>query len=408
MISTIEDILEFLYDKNYSNTIAMNSNDYILLSSIARQIGSGKSLTDRQFDLLKFKLSTYKNEIESICNYSIDNAMDTLRNPLRSIDRSKYITTVTSKEIPEMSVPAYKEDWYWIKIRFPFNKATIQLVEKLSVTYKNHYFHHRSSHNHYFKLTEATLFNIIDVFKDRNFDISESLIEKYNEIKSVKETPESYIPGFYANEFKNFKQAGLDLIESELGNITDENILHLYDRRFRYGITHFNKISASGLVDKIVNRESTEMSIDPSSHDINKITESLINLERFPLLVLIDADCSYEQTTKVYHAFDGVIPAEKQCALFRVNNSNEYNVNNFIQDKKLNNWLDADTQIVYILKDKLPKLLTSGIWNPIATLALTSNHTSTSVSTYVKDTSDLIIYHDVDTGLIKRKIYGYM
>jgi hypothetical protein len=63
---------------------------------------------------------------------------------------------------------------------------------------------------------------------------------------------------------------------------------------------------------------------------------------------------------------------------------------------------------VYILKDKLPKLLTSGIWNPIATLALTSNHTSTSVSTYVKDTSDLIIYHDVDTGLIKRKIYGYM
>jgi hypothetical protein len=234
------------------------------------------------------------------------------------------------------------------------------------------------------------------------------MIERYHEIKRVKESPESYIPGFYSTEFKNFKQAGLDFINSELGNITDQNILHLYDRRFRYGITHFEKINASGLIDNIINRETAEISIDPSSHDINKIAESLINLERFPLLVLIDGNYSYDQTSTVYHAFNGVIPTEQQCALFRVDNTSEYNVNNFIQDKKLNNWLDADTKIVYILKDKLPKLLTSGIWKPIATLALTSNHTHNSVSTYVKDTSDLIVYHDIDTGIIKRKNHGYL
>lgn len=408
MISTIEDILEFLYDKNYSNTVAINSNDHALLSSITRQIRSGKALTDRQFDLLKFRLSVYKNEIESMCNYSIDNAMETLRYPLRSIDRSKYITTVTSDEISDLVNAMHKMQWKWIKIRFPFNKTTIQLIEKLSSTYKGQYVHHRSSHDHYFKLTESIIFDIIDVFKDRNFDINESLIEKYNEIKLVKNSPENHIPGFYSNEFKNFKQAGLDLIENELGSITDRNILHLYDRRFRYGLTHFEKINASGLIDNIINRETAEISVNPSSYNINNITESLINLERFPLLVLIDAESSYEQTSKVYNAFSGVIPNEKQCVLFRVDNNGEYNVNNFIQDKKLNNWLDNTIDIVYILKDKLPKLLTSGIWKPMATLALTSNHTHNSVSTYVKDTSDLIIYHDVDTGMIKRKKYGYM
>ena len=46
--------------------------------------------------------------------------------PLREIDRSKTISIVSTAEAMGANVyESFKNDWQWIKVRFPFNKRTI-------------------------------------------------------------------------------------------------------------------------------------------------------------------------------------------------------------------------------------------------------------------------------------------
>ena len=142
---------------------------------------------------------------------------------------------------------------------------------------------------------------------------------------------------------------------------------------------------------------------------MDSIVDAIIQLERFPILVLIDPDNPLHDVAKIYNAFRDVVPNEEQTVLFRVDNSENYNLNNFIHDNKINNWLDTSTKIVYINKNKLPKLLLRSNWQPMATLALSSYRANSHVTTYIKDVCDLIVYHDKSMSIIgnKRKYGNY-
>ena len=56
--------------------------------------------------------------------------------------------------------------------------------------------------------------------------------------------------------------------------------------------------------------------------------------------------------------------------------------------------LDNHTKIVYICKDKLPKLLISLNWSPLCVLSPTGKRHNTMVSKVIKDACDLIIFHE--------------
>jgi hypothetical protein len=100
----------------------------------------------------------------------------------------------------------------------------------------------------------------------------------------------------------------------------------------------------------------------------------------------------------------------EQTVLFRVENnkSTEYNLNNFIKDNGLNNWLDKATKVVYISKDKLPKLLLRNEWQPMAVLGLSSLRSNNSIQTYTLDATDLVVFYDEDLSLIRKtRTNGY-
>ena len=80
--------------------------------------------------------------------------------------------------------------------------------------------------------------------------------------------------------------------------------------------------------------------------------------------------------------------------LFRNTKTDEYNVNDFIKDKKINNWLDKTTEVVYISKNKLPKLLLKNNWLPQAVVSLDSVRSHSKVRYYVDELCDLIVYND--------------
>lgn len=400
----IEDILQTLVDNH-----DINPSDKPILVSINQQLKKGTALTDRQHALVKSKLLGYKNYFD----VDIEPMLDNIRLPLRAINREQSITVVTHDEMMnESPYESYKGKWKWIKIKFPFSKKNIVAVEQInSFSKKNQYFHQRGTHEHYFRLTENNIYNVVHAFKDKKFDIEPQLFEWYEEVKSIKEDENSYYPGVSDYIVKNVSEAGCHLIEKEIGKIDKSNILKVVDRKHRYGLVRVDyKNVHSDLAETIAFRTNKEINIDPSSHNLNKIVEAVMHLDRFPLLVVIDQEDALKQVSDVYNAFSYVVPAEKQTVLFRVENENKYTVNDFIHERSFNNWLDTSIEIVYINKGKLPKLLLKTNWKPSAALVITGTRSHTHVSFYINDTCDLVMYHDKDSSLIGKtyKSYAYL
>lgn len=371
MSNYIEDILE-----QFIEQVGVTDSNEQILTSINRQCKKGVALTDRQYELVK-KL------LQEEYNVDVPNNIDT-RLPIRQIDRSKYIRIVDTLDVMKDRIyESYKGNWQWIKIRFPFSKKTIIDLEAVSRNHRDLYYHEKGTHEHYFKLTETVVLDVVETFSKKEFEIENIIIEYYNQIKEIKDNPKQYLPGFWDGKLLN-----VDV------NV-DYTPLQLLDRKRQLGLTHVDVNVPAGLVGTICSREHTEINIDPAAHSIDKIVNALFDLNRFPILVCVDNNTEYDQMTVVYNAFKNLVPDEKQCALFRVaTNNNEYTVNDFIKDHKLNNWLDKDTQIVYISKNKLPKLLLTEDWKPQCVLSLTSYREHSTVRTYINDTCDLVIYHD--------------
>ena len=81
--------------------------------------------------------------------------------------------------------------------------------------------------------------------------------------------------------------------------------------------------------------------------------------------------------------------------------------NQLVKDRKVNNWVDKSTKVVYISKDKLPKLLVNCDWKPSVTLCFDSA-TDKTLNTFISSTCDLIIFREEYLSPFRRhsKIYG--
>jgi hypothetical protein len=390
MLDTVEDILSLVVSVND----AVLPTDKGILTSIDRQVKRGAALTDRQHDLVKTKLLSYKDFLFSVGITDLQEKLDVLKYPLRFVDRSKSV--VLNNDL--------------IEVKFPFNKKTIVTLDSVVQKCKRFYSHEKGSSIHKFKLNEVTVNEVVSAFQHKNFYIDPNVSKFYEKIKEIEMNKESVLPGIYNNKLTNFKKSALDLMNLELGPLTSQNLIKFYDRRRRYGITDINgTVYQNTLTETIAYREETEIAVNPEIHSLDSIVDAIIQLERFPILVLIDPDNPLHDVAKIYNAFRDVVPNEEQTVLFRVDNSENYNLNNFIHDNKINNWLDTSTKIVYINKNKLPKLLLRSNWQPMATLALSSYRANSHVTTYIKDVCDLIVYHDKSMSIIgnKRKYGNY-
>ena len=67
-------------------------NDQVLMNSLARQVFRQTPLTDRQHELAKKKLLEYKEQFSVYGFDTLEQDLNSLRMPLRSIDRQKLIS----------------------------------------------------------------------------------------------------------------------------------------------------------------------------------------------------------------------------------------------------------------------------------------------------------------------------
>lgn len=375
--NTIEDLLEILAGLQGESKMQIESNDATIMCSIARQSFKGTALTDRQFALMKEKLQTYRNQFTTL-EYDFDRAVETLRQPLRHIDRSKYIKivnhtdTVGSNEVYE----SYKNDWKWIKIRFPFSKKLIMLINDIQKQ-DGEYYHKKGSHSHFFRLTERFVYDILYTFKDKSFNIDQELVDLYNELADLESNKHEYVPGVYNGQLRNIPDNAIAAIKD---HVESDNLLQYYDRRYLFGLKYFDSELdqilnlANPLTAKIAKRSTDKIIIKPSTHSLNDIMSSLHDLNRFPLLVVLTDSNATRMLSLMHRALKNIIRSEDMSVMFRLDNNTDAEFNEFIRDNKLNNLVAKNTKVVYINSNKVPKPLVNSGWKPYTSLRFDSDH----------------------------------
>lgn len=386
----IEDLLELLAGLHKSKSdFKIETSDGTIVTSIARQVFRGTALTDRQQALMKIKLQAYKQQFLDQ-GYEFDFAIEGLRQPLRTIDRSKYIRLEDN----------------WIKIRFPFSKSLIQTINELPKRH-DEYKHAKGSHEHYFTANESNIYRILNSFKNKEFEIDNTLLEYYDKCNKIIEDKNNLVSYIDDNGLHNVSDKIVEKLENDLGSFSENKIKYI-DRYRRYGINEVRSaIFPSDTIQKIIARKSVEFYCPEKEYALNDVLLGLYNLDRFPLLVNVQQGQELDQVYAVYDFFRTLLPAQQQSVMFRLDNENNKDFNRFVKDKKLNNWVDKSTKIVYI-NNKLTKVLIKSEFIPITTLMF-SHATNGQMSKYIKSKSDLVVIRAEESYMRKYSTYhGYM
>lgn len=386
-VEYIEDCLEYIAGIRGNIGFNPQPEDAGLLRSLGVQVSKGTALTDRQYALANKVLAKYCQAFEDAGVEDCEGAMQRHRMPLRDIDRSRYVRIVSTEEIDSAN---FRSD-RCIKVRFPFNKKTIaQLYELTKDLDEKHYYHKKGSHAHYFTLDEYHTLKVIDLFGEKDFEIAVELRDYYDAVKRVSQSPEQHLPGIHNGELVN--------VSEQLRNTTMEDtqgdLVKIVDRRRRYGLENINHApDLDTLAKKIAFRDSQFFSGDQPI-DTRRYLEALYELDRFPLLVTVEGTKEEDQIFEIYSVLKNFIPTEAQSVLFRQEGNT--NLNKFIAEKQLNNWVDENTQVVYIRHNKFPKILLNSGWQPVAAyseMCYTFNYYN-PVNIYIKEHCDLIVHKE--------------
>lgn len=400
---TIEDLLEIISGLKEQASISIESSDHNLLYSLGRQVFKGVGLTDRQFELSKEKIEKYKDQLTAL-DYNVDVAIESLRLPLRQLDRSRWIKIV---DYPANMVYESYKTHHWIAIRFIFNKKLINLIEAIRSTDKDALYD-KENKIHYFTLSEKNIFNVINALKDKNFDIDPELQEKYDKIKNMNENRKEHLPGVYGLKLKNLNDRAIEYIISDAGEPDDINLALFKDRQRLYGLHHFDQAELdtsigrlTTLSQKIVKRTQCSVLINSNTFNFNMLSESLIELDRFPLLIILNDKTDLDELITTYESFRNVLKDDEFCVLYRKDNTDSQNkqFNEYIRNNNLNNKLDNNPKIVYITKDKFPKTLLKTSWKPKAAVMFGSDGSlaNNKMNLYLNNL-DLIIHYDTDAS----------
>ena len=391
---TVEDLIEIISGMTQGKFVfEIQNTDRNLMFSLGKQCLRQIPFTDRQYELAKRKILDYKDQFEANGIDGIEEKMLNLRQPLRSIDRSKTINLVE------------QNGETMIAVRFPFAKNMIKYIEILNSMHKNQGYD-KANKTHYISPTEQNIYKIIGNFQKANFEIEESLQEQYRKLIEMKENKKNYVPGIYNLKLENLHSKAFDFAVSSIGEPSLDNLALYKDRQEILGINYFdeNDLTESvnklqPLTKKIINRNKKNILINSTRFTINNIVESVLELHRFPLLVIIpDDDNSTECLQDVYECFKGIVLDESCTVMFRKDNKDhtDRSFNTLIKQNKLNNSLAKYTKIVYISNNKIPKPLLLSDWKPSAVLMYGSKRTNMKLDSYINE-CDLIIHYDSDS-----------
>jgi len=409
-MKTVEDCIEILAGMQERNgEFKLERSDYNLVTSLARQTFKGIGYTDRQHQLAQEKVLHYRQQFEDN-GYDIDLALCELRIELRKIDRSRWVKIIESDAAVRPLTPT--DDGQWIAVRFIFQKKLIANIDRLKRSIGEGTYD-KENKVHYFPLNEKTVYEIVSNFnEENNFEVDEELKNYYEKLVDMENNKKNYLPGIYGLKLRNLHEKSLDYAVSSIGEPDIDNLCHFYDQKEKFGLYHFDEEdleislnSLSPIAKKVAIRKKKQVLLSSKEHNVNTLAEIVLELYRFPLLVVLNEKNCYNEIVQIHKAFSGIILDESCSVLFRLDNNEEgTGFNQYIKRNNLNNKVDKDTKIVYISSNKIPKPLLQSEWFPSAAITTFSgrNYGGTKVDDYL-DEVDLIIHYDDEVSPWKAK-----
>ncbi len=396
--NTIERCLEILsgFDQVHEVKLEqLKSSDVNLMQSLGRQVVRSIPLTDRQYDLAVVKCNDYYNILHE---FGIDKtAFENLRMPLREIDRSKWVRKVEYTG----------EDC--LAIRFTFNKKLIELLEKTRTKEKAY---DRETKIHYFPYDEQTIFQVMNLLEGKHFEVEESIQHVYKELQQMYNNKKDHVPGIYGLKLRNFSRKAIDVMIEDIGEPTQKNLPIFADRKSIYGVEHIDEDDLhksvkglNALTNKVIRRSKTQIFVNKSTYNYNMLGETLLELFRYPILIVCNDKFKLNDIHPFYETFKGIFQPESFSVLFREDNDTVEGkeVNNYIKRKNLNSPLDTSSKVVYISSDKIPKPLLASAWKPRAVVLSGSKMSNGKLRTYLNE-FDLIIHYDTDISPFHRDV----
>lgn len=381
------------------HSFKLHPDNHRIMFSIAKQVFRGVALTSKQHKLVKHLLLEYYQEQFDIHDIDLRNHVDQLRNPHREIDSSHWIKIQTSKH------PKKREEEEMLVIRFPFNKKVIDRIDELKNSSDKDYFYHE--HKHYFPITEKYVYRLVNIANKfaEKFDIDDAVMEIYNKLIEFENNKHDYIPGIYNNEVKNLPQKAVDNILEDLGSPSNETLYKFYDRRRMYGLEHFDQGIVSDnfrylndLTKKLIDRAGRNVCVNSTTWSLDALVESLTELDRFPLLVLLDEHTALDNLIELHSRLTHIIPAKEMSVMFRLDNGKEgvNEFNQFVKAKGLNNYVDKSTKVVYASSNKISKPLVRSDWDPVCVFHYTRESIRGNIDSWLQG-KDLYLQYDADT-----------
>tara|TARA_A100001388_G_scaffold179384_1_gene134321 strand:+ start:423 stop:1661 length:1239 start_codon:yes stop_codon:yes gene_type:complete len=396
-----------LIEEEFTPAIDIAEKDKKLLLSISQATFKGKALSDRQYEVVKKILTKGYQKDFLDRNVDLPSSVNNLRKPLRKIDRSEYIAIENYQDnLGNAGWQFHNDRGKCLVVRFPFNMKYSKLIGEIkkfilypSEGYKS------DNYKNILPFNETIVYKTISLFKDLIKDIDPTLLKIHSQIDDWLKNRDKYVPGIYGLQIKNTPMHIVQPVVDKLGEPTIENLYLYNDKKEQAGLVHFDKEDLNEsiknlkpLTKKVLSRNHSLIQINKKQHPINEVLDTLLELKRFPLMVILDEKDPLDQLVQFHNLTKNIIPTEEISVLFRKENRKEgRHFNDYVKTQKINNKLDINTKIVYINNKKIPKDLLKEVWEPECVISLGSVRHYNKIDKLIHQ-YDLTIHYDREDG----------
>lgn len=361
------------------------ARDARVLRSLASSITATFFITENQSRLLMKILKENRKKLESFSE-EIDLSLK---------DPSWSKTFRQIEQIRKVSVDYKQSEEGQLNIDFTFNSQIRKILtesKKIGGLVQVH-----PGKTYLADYTEKNIVALFELLEPHEFVFDEPLYRHYDTIKSWSEN-EVKKPFFLGN-FTHTGFQRLTLEDGDLQNETNEIIITDRSKRFQYLVEKTEK-NPENLTDFIAYREKSRIWVSSTLTTLDEIFESLVNLRRFPLLVVFP---NYDEK-RAFQNLENLSISLEKCGIsddvgiyFRMDNNEEgKRFNQLISSKEYNHKLTKDTKIVAIQSGKIPKFLIKSAWQPMSVLSLDNNLRHNKAGVYSECCDLVITYSDTE------------
>lgn len=377
---TVDQLLLALLGKFQLVKDEIPKRDSIILMSLGRQLSSELFLTKNQAALLTKILKEQAKPLSKL-DTEIDEVVTANQwsSPFRDITITSFRKITLGSGLKNFT------------ISFSYNKELFEKMDALIKQLPSAITRHMSSIKYDVVLTEESLFLAINTFIDDNFEIDAKLLEFYEEIVAIKESNQNPFDVYQLPHDHKMRS----IVEEHVGKGSSET-LFLHDRAMRYQYVVSDKLEAFTLTEKIATRPSRKIFLNDNLVSFNQLIKSLIELKRFPILIIFDGYDSAKdrKIVDLLSAAAETYDLGSQIGIYfryiRTNDVAQFNQE--VGRLNYNQNLTAETQIAGISNNKIPKFMIGNHWKPQAIISFTNAFKANKSYVYCSDV-DLIVYY---------------